>query len=407
MKKILPIALIFWACTKNNDKIEPVKNIACVPLGARIHGGTQAKAEDFPFTVGLLIAFKHNTSGAVKQSTCTGSIVSENAVLTAAHCVSPTTGYALEKVFVQFAQSAYSQMKQGITVDAESVRIHEKYQINQEVQTQAEYDYAVLHLPVSLSFNAKIAPVLFKAKDEIPELFGKTAFSLVMLGWSNLMPKYDTAEPLLNAFNSQKPPLLDANEFVRAVIKRDVFLYTVVDNLNLTYEESITANRFSAMFEVKLKGRGTLPGDSGSPLLLKHFTGFYQIGVSSLYFPVDLVQNFVFLSKYTRLQVEQDWLFKNTGLQEAKIQFDAKTQNYVLDWHGTALEGFKTVEAVLVTGDCKTTSLAISQAESVIKTSIDEKLLAKAKQNNTHASVLFKFYYGGTYHNVVSYSFAL
>jgi hypothetical protein len=55
-------------------------------------------------------------------------------------------------------------------------------------------------LPVSLSFNAKIAPVLFKAKDEIPELFGKTAFSLVMLGWSNLIPKYDTAEPLLNAF---------------------------------------------------------------------------------------------------------------------------------------------------------------------------------------------------------------
>ncbi len=403
MKKILPIALIFWACTKNNTPTPINPPLDCLESWQtnRLHGGNKLTASQVPFLVALQMKFV-DAQNKPYYTSCTGSIVSNTWILTAAHCLSAkTVDQKLDALAFAFVSPEYANLKL-YNISQAGVYIHPKY-TQTGTSISRDYDYALINVSQSFAFGDKVAPVLVRYNDGIPHIYGKTPFTLFTLGWTQLLPEFGTAELLLQAYQAIQPSP-DVNDFLRSRIKPQTLLGVEITNTKLLAEERIALDRFSAVVELTLKNKGTLPGDSGSPLLLLHLGGHYLIGVTSTGSPSYIVQNFLFWAAYARLERESNWFFSTTGLKEAKIQGSEIVQSgasYQLDIAQTALEYYQKVETYLLTGDCRWITLPNSQKGKQITTTINQNILRDLPKQ-TNVRIVFKFYYGGSYHNVVS-----
>ncbi|XP_072384701.1 trypsin alpha-like isoform X1 [Diabrotica undecimpunctata] len=141
----------------------------------RIFGGNLARIEDHPWIVSLVIpGFGHN---------CGGSLINEDTVLTAAHCVR-----GVESISVVAGTSRWADS--GNTIGVKNISIHEKYASDGHT---AINDIAIIKLAEKVKYSEKIKPI------NLPEQGLKLTegTSLVVAGWGKTAPEESSSEFLL------------------------------------------------------------------------------------------------------------------------------------------------------------------------------------------------------------------
>lgn len=191
----------------------------------RIVGGVNAKIEDFPYQVSILLNKRH---------ICGGSIFHPYFILTAAHCVDEYPA----RFYVIRAGSNYSNAG-GEIVPVCSIQIHRNFDKN-----TLDYDIAILRLCSQLIFRPTILPIALPYYGEpIPD-----NLKAVATGWG----------------------LTQENGKLSTVLQK-VFIPTISTKscsmLYRKYHEEITNRMFCAGY--LQGGKDACQGDSGGPLRVK------------------------------------------------------------------------------------------------------------------------------------------
>ncbi|XP_017472249.1 PREDICTED: trypsin delta/gamma-like [Rhagoletis zephyria] len=146
---------------------------------SRIYGGQNAAVGQFPYHV---LVTRHGDGYIV---VCGGAIISQNYVVTAAHCVD---GYSPSDYWIRAGTVNFNSG--GVEIQVAEVKIHPDY-------SSFNYDIAVLRLSHSLDFNNNIKPIPL-ASMEVPE--GST---VTVTGWGGVSSggladilQYNTEEAL-------------------------------------------------------------------------------------------------------------------------------------------------------------------------------------------------------------------
>jgi secreted trypsin-like serine protease len=135
-------------------------------FGARIINGEEAKPNSWPWMVYLLTRISNSTS------MCGGSIIDQNTILTAAHCVDMASNSSQVSVYV----GLHDLFKINQTnIPWLSIHIHPEY--NNET---LENDVAIIKLKNALTFSDRMSPVCLPSPDSHTFLFDK---NVVATGW--------------------------------------------------------------------------------------------------------------------------------------------------------------------------------------------------------------------------------
>ncbi|XP_066247805.1 trypsin-7-like [Euwallacea similis] len=197
----------------------------------RIIGGSPANIEDYPYQVLLMIDDLPN---------CGGSIIQENFVLTAAHCI-----YDVDPHHLTIRAGSANRTTGGQVVRITSVYYPDSFNID-----TYDYDVAILKLETPLVLNEQVGTINLPSPDYDIEQ-GEIA---IATGWGQTDPD-DSTLP---------------------VILQKVELPEIVTQTCRNYYGSLITNRmFCAGY--KEGGKDTCSGDSGGPLTANG----YQLGITS------------------------------------------------------------------------------------------------------------------------------
>ncbi|XP_068231880.1 transmembrane protease serine 9-like [Palaemon carinicauda] len=122
--------------------------------GTRIVGGVSTRVHEYPWQVGLTIRY-------LKRPFCGGSIISDEWVLTAAHCVRGSTASNLIVIIGEHNWGTTSETSQMSRKNVILIIIHPNYDTRNQ-----NNDIALLQLatPIAFSSDNKIAPVCLPKK---------------------------------------------------------------------------------------------------------------------------------------------------------------------------------------------------------------------------------------------------
>jgi secreted trypsin-like serine protease len=135
-------------------------------FGARIINGEEAKPNSWPWMVLLLTRVSNSTS------MCGGSIIDQNTILTAAHCVDRITSISQINVYVGL-HSRLNNTQTNISVT--SFHIHPQWN-----RTTIRNDVAIIKLRNALTFSDRVSPVCLPSPNSHSSLYGK---NVVATGW--------------------------------------------------------------------------------------------------------------------------------------------------------------------------------------------------------------------------------
>ncbi|XP_026730702.1 transmembrane protease serine 9-like [Trichoplusia ni] len=120
----------------------------------RIVGGSPSELGQFPYQAGLLATYE-NVQGT---GVCGGSLISEDRVLTAAHCWYDGTNQANQFTVVLGSVFLFSG---GVRQETRQVVVHPAWS-----PLLIRNDVAIIYLPAKVSFSETISPVALPADDE-------------------------------------------------------------------------------------------------------------------------------------------------------------------------------------------------------------------------------------------------
>ncbi|XP_037818180.1 trypsin beta [Lucilia sericata] len=129
---------------------------------SRILGGTDASSGQYPWVTSIRVDGAH---------ACVGSIINEEFIVTAAHCVSSLGATSIESSRVTARVGSVNQFAGGQIVKIRSIVIYPSY-------GNFLHDIALLKLDQSLVFNDKINKISLTTDDEIEE-----GTSVFVTGW--------------------------------------------------------------------------------------------------------------------------------------------------------------------------------------------------------------------------------
>ncbi|XP_076644950.1 trypsin-7 [Halictus rubicundus] len=229
---------------------------------SRIVGGHPASIDDHPYQVSLRYNNRH---------VCGGAIISEEWVVTAAHCV--------QRAFtplISIKAGTSNLREDGIVVGAREIITHEMYD-----PRTSDYDIALIRLKKPLEYGGRVRPILLAPVADHYQAGTKA----VVTGWGVLKSNGQLA----NQLRKVEVPLVSNAECAE--------LYGI---------RPITTRMICAGY-VNLGGRDACQGDSGGPMVQHgNLIGIvsWGFGCARPFYP----------GVYTRVTVLRSWITEKTGL---------------------------------------------------------------------------------------------
>ena len=266
-------------------------------VDAIIGGEYVTNPRDYPWMV-QVISYDKNSNA------CGGSIISENIILTAAHCVKHGSSLDMDvarglKKPAIAVKIGHSSLKHSIIVNVKSKLIHPYYFDTYPNSTL--YDIALLELYEDLKFNEEIQPIALPDEAfEETNYLNKSRFKFMVAGWGVTFDIPNDFYPLLKSnkwtLHKSKIPKqkylkfcgipesikCDDNIKLKPNLERDTLKVTEVNCVKFTFGSS---NAKKKIMPFRIHAMSTKPyipgpcnGDSGGPLMKLDFTtGKYEV----------------------------------------------------------------------------------------------------------------------------------
>ena len=222
-----------------------------------IIGGSRANPHEFPWIVQVL--YQHTT--------CGGTIIAKNLVITAAHCVDHIDKNEL------FIQMGHSDLKSSIIKKekAKSILIHPQWYADRVYA----YDIALLRLSKDIEFNNFVQPIALPNEGIIGDYNGL----MIAAGWGlalDLKEEIDFFKSRSISWNSKAVTIQQRARYTHNLMK-----------LKMTLSEC-SSRKLRPIGDIGFCAAGREPsiqgvcsGDSGSPLMAKIDGRIQIIGVTS------------------------------------------------------------------------------------------------------------------------------
>ena len=247
----------------------------------KITGGTNALISEFPWQVFLSVTISSNS-----KATCGGSIIADNWILTAAHCVKDNAGRTVSPSAVTVKAGANNPLNvsEGDLYSAAEVIAHENY--NDE---SLENDIALIRLSDPID-NPVAAPVKIVTSEDV-------AFGAIDPG----VMTWVTGWGIVTAQSNEFPTSLQK---VQLPIVKLAQAATVWRNINAT-----------VLMAGYLNGnKDACSGDSGGPLVVPVLGGYRLAGLVS--WGSSLCNTY---GAYTNISLFRNWITSNTGIVQSFI----------------------------------------------------------------------------------------
>ncbi|XP_044198340.1 uncharacterized protein LOC122974388 [Thunnus albacares] len=251
-------------CTSGCHSQEFVCGVA--PRQSRIIGGQNASPGSWPWQASINVA---------ERPICGGSLINNQWVLTAAHCMSNFS-------FMEVRLGLHSQSGENLNGTSREIEvgiIHPEYN-----EFTLENDIGLLKLSTPVNFTDYIQPICLASANSTFH----TGINSWVTGWGNTVP-YDP--------------------YSQSDILQEVTVQILGNNeCQCNYRVDITENMICA--GDRAGGKDSCQGDSGGPLVTKNDTVWVQSGIVSFGYSCGKAK---FPGVYTRVSQYQEWISNITG----------------------------------------------------------------------------------------------
>jgi hypothetical protein len=171
-------------------------------VDAIIGGEDVTKPHEYPWMVGI-VTYDVENDQPTNFGSCGGAIISENMILTAAHCVEDgwsesDRGREYSKKTGIFVKIGHSLSSQRISVKVKSKLIHPNY--GSFEKHQYAYDIALLELSEDLKFNEEIQPIALPEENvDETNYLDKSRSKLLVAGWGTTFDIPNDFYPLVKS----------------------------------------------------------------------------------------------------------------------------------------------------------------------------------------------------------------
>lgn len=270
-----------------------------------IRGGTPVKENEFPYYVDIFVNENMNISH------CGGSLISENYVLTAYHCIEPIIKSSInQKVVTKEGALTFLIGVHDYNEEDRSVRGH-YYGIQRYYDGVETADVLVPALVEQKLLNGEvhITPDIAIIKLQVPAKNVPT-ISIVPDVNSLEFKKLNIKDGLITATIGNgliEDYGMNSDENIQGTVLKKSYIELQNSKLPLEYKN------FAALyFENNIDGSNSCSGDSGAPVILTRRTGQYVIGITSFGPPCSLEG--ANMGIYTNLSLYSTWITSVTGI---------------------------------------------------------------------------------------------
>ncbi|XP_068610853.1 chymotrypsin-like protease CTRL-1 [Brachionichthys hirsutus] len=273
------LVLIILMCSVIGGQVSEAQNFGQAPLGTRIAGGTNATAGAWPWQVSIHL----NLFGS---HICGGTLINDQWVLTAAHCIVLTFPSAYTVYLGRLFQNGTNPNEVISTV----VEIIVHPSVNNTIFNN---DIALMRLSSAVSFTDFIRPISLARNTS--QFFNGTL--CVATGWGRLADNVLLPE----TFPLQEVPIpVIGNNICNCIFANSAPLVGITDQM-------ICAGAVN---------RGICQGDSGGPLQCQQNSVWIQAGISSFAAPCSEI---AFPAGFTRVSEFNDWI--TDQISPSTVQF--------------------------------------------------------------------------------------
>jgi secreted trypsin-like serine protease len=206
-------------------------------LPPRIVGGIESREYEFPWQVSV-------RRKSTDSHFCGGSIINENWILCAAHCMQGEIPATVSIVVGEHQRSAQSSVRQ--TLDVASIHVHEDYNSN-----TMQNDVSVIKLATPIQLNENVQPVCAPDGADL-YAYRKCQCS----GWGTVASGGICCPDILRVVEMN----VTTNDFCN-----DAYRYIIFDDM-ICASDNIGGTE-----------RDSCQGDSGGPLTIKEADGTFRI----------------------------------------------------------------------------------------------------------------------------------